>query len=373
MSICNYFNHFVSNTVAGSGNQFFFTMEENEIRTGRVFYKISVGGKYRYSILFSNIIDTTYDNGNISRRNLICDEWQIHSAKIGRCKSIPADRELEELKMDEDIIVSEFTELSFGGTKTKKVMPGEFFYSDPLDFEFEKNDYLCLELTFSGTKIPYHEESVLPVYVKTENGWEYNRCMPFAGMIGCDREVKQRIVYFGDSITQGIGPKPNSYLHWNARLSEKLGDNYSYWNLGIGYARASDAATDNAWFYKAKNCDVAFVCMGVNDILQGHTAEQVKNDLTYVVETFKQLGKTVVLQTLPPFDYQGIIRERWLEINQFIKTELKEKVDLMFDVVPILGKSDEPWMCIYEGHPNEEGCRIWAGALYTVMKEYSIL
>ena len=36
-----YFKNFTSNTVAGSANQHFFTMEENESRIGRVFYKIS--------------------------------------------------------------------------------------------------------------------------------------------------------------------------------------------------------------------------------------------------------------------------------------------------------------------------------------------
>ncbi len=368
-----YFKNFTSNTVAGSANQHFFTMKEQEIRTGRLFYKISSGGEYNYSVLFSNMIDSTYDNGKISHRNLICDEWKIHTAKIGRCKTIPTYKDLSEMKMDEDILVSDFVTLSFDGMSEKTVAPGEFFTSDPVRYCFEKGDYLCLEITFSGSKIPYHEESMLPVYVRGEDGWQYNRCMPFAGMVGCDREVEKRIVYFGDSITQGIGPKPNSYLHWNARLSEKLGDKYSYWNLGIGYARVNDAATDSAWFFKAKQCDVAFVCMGVNDILQGHTAEQVQKDLTYVVETLKQLGKTVVLQTLPPFDYQGIARERWLVINDFIRTNLKDTVDLLFDVVPLLGKSGEPWTCIYEGHPNEEGCRIWAEELYKAIKEKNIL
>lgn len=33
----------------------------------------------------------------------------------------------------------------------------------------------------------------------------------FAGMIGCDRKVSAKIAYFGDSITQGIGTKENSY------------------------------------------------------------------------------------------------------------------------------------------------------------------
>ena len=41
-----YFDQFNSNTYAGSGNQLYFAMNENEMRTGRVFYKISAGGEY---------------------------------------------------------------------------------------------------------------------------------------------------------------------------------------------------------------------------------------------------------------------------------------------------------------------------------------
>ena len=35
-----YFEKFVSNTTAASGNQLIFTMEKGEIRTSRAFYKI---------------------------------------------------------------------------------------------------------------------------------------------------------------------------------------------------------------------------------------------------------------------------------------------------------------------------------------------
>ena len=61
-----YFDKYVSNTCAGSGNQMFFNMNEDEVRTGRMFYKIFAGGEYNYSILFSNIIDTTFSNGAVS-------------------------------------------------------------------------------------------------------------------------------------------------------------------------------------------------------------------------------------------------------------------------------------------------------------------
>ena len=192
--------------------------------------------------------------------------------------------------------------------------------------------------------------------------------MPFAGMVGCDRKVKNKIAYLGDSITQGIGTKPNSYLHWNALLSEKIGEEYSYWNLGIGYGRANDAASDGAWLYKAKKNDIIFVCYGVNDILRGQNEEQIKYDLKYIVETLKKEGKKVILQTIPPFGYQGENIEKWKRLNNYILTEFNDKVELVFDNTKILGEAENLHIAKYIGHPNEEGCQIWADSLYERIK-----
>ena len=373
MDIYNYFNHFVSNTYAGSGNQFFFTMPKEEIRCGRVFYQITEGGTYRYSVLFSNMMDSTYENGSVSQKNIICAPWKIHSAKIGRCKNIPANKELSELVIDEDILVTDFSDITFDGKVTKEINNGEMFSSDPVECSFQKGEYLCLEISFSGTQIPYHEETLLPVFVKHKDGWKYDKKMPFASMIGCDRKVTWKIGYFGDSITQGIGTKENSYLHWNALLSEKLGNQYSYWNFGLGYGRANDAASDGVWMEKAKKNDIIFVCFGVNDLLQGFSEEQIKSDLIHIVDTFKKENKKVILQTLPPFDYQGEMIGKWNQINLFIKNQLKNKVDFLFDAASLLGVDGAPQNAKFGGHPNEEGCKIWADTLYDALKENNIL
>lgn len=372
-----YFEKYSSNTYAGSGNQLYFEMDKKEKRTGRIFYKITVSGEYNYSILFSNIIDSTYSDGSVSHKNLVCDEWTIHNFRIGKCKKFDTTKELVDLFMDDselsDIVVSDFIGVTFDGQNKKEVMPGEFFSSDPVLLNFEKGEYICLEMTFSGKKIPYHEETLLPVFVKNGEKWEYSKFMPFAGMIGCDRTTKGRIAYLGDSVTQGIGTKPNSYLHWNAILSEKLGSEYSYWNLGIGFGRANDAASDGAWLFKAKQNDIIFVCYGVNDILQGQTEEQIKADLTYIADALKKEGKKVIMQTIPPFDYKGDNIEKWKRVNSYILTELKNKVDYVFDNSVCLGKKENPEVAIYEGHPSEEGCEIWANALLAKIKEEGIL
>lgn len=370
-----YFENYSSNTCAGSGNQLYFNMPDKEVRTGRIFYKISAGGKYGYSLLFSNIIDGTYSDGTVSHNNLICGSWKIHGARIGRCKNIPQDKDISEMTVADsienknaDIVVSDWKVLTFGGQVSKEVMPGEFFASDSVSAEFGENEYMCLELTFSGRMIPYHEESLLPVFIKDKSGWKYCKYMPFAGMIGCDRSVKGKIAYLGDSITQGIGTAANSYMHWNAELSRKIGSDYAFWNLGIGYGRASDAASDGAWLYKAKQNDVVFVCYGVNDILKGRTEEQIKSDLSRIVEILTNAGKKVILQTIPPFDYTGEDIGKWNRINTYIKTVPAKKVALVFDNTPYLGKKDAPHMSKFGAHPNEEGCAIWAEALFEEVK-----
>jgi len=366
-----YFENFTSNTYAGSGNQLYFKMSENEVRTGRVFYKISAGGEYNYSLLFSNVIDSTYADGSISQKNLVCDNWTIHCAKIGKCKYISDEKKLSMLTMEcegADIEVLDFKDITFEGKSSKEVIGGEFFCSDPVKFNFEKDEYLCLEMTFSGTKIPYHEETLLPVFVKENGEWKYSKYMPFPGMIGCDRKVKARVAYFGDSITQGIGAKPNSYLHWNALYSEKTGSEYSYWNLGIGYGRANDAASDGAWLYKAKQNDIIFVCYGANDVLQKQTEEQIKGDLFYIADTLKKLGKTVIMQTIPPIGCKGDEIEKWKRINSFVMTEIKKNVDFVFDNTVFLGKGEHLEDPIYGLHPTEEGSRIWADALFEKIK-----
>ena len=267
-----YFDKYTSNTCASSGNQLYFSTEGKRC-TGRVFYKIFKGGEYGYSLLFSNIIDSTYADGDVSHKNLICGEWIIHSAKIGKCTYIHKD-----ITDYGDISVSDFKDITFEGKSSKNVMPGEFFSTDPIKMEFKKGEYLCLEMTFSGTMLPYHEESLLPIYIKNGEKWEYNKKMPLPGMIGCDRPVKERVGYWGDSITQGYdAAHPNqTYVNlladaWDASVLNQAigGDVFCPENL--------DPALDFA-------PDIITVAYGTNDwtlqVLQSGAAGEYLDKLT---------------------------------------------------------------------------------------------
>lgn len=357
-----WFEQYSSNTLASSGNQYYFITSEEEVNRGRIYYKIFSNGFYDYSLLFSNIIDSTYAEGKTSHCNLICDEWEILSLSLGVCKTCDMFYAPEPEKS---------YQLLFNGKVNKSVMPGEFFVTDPIAIHIKKGEYLCVEIVFKGRMIPTHEESILPAFVLKDGQWIPSKQVPFPSMIGCNREVKKKIGFWGDSITQGIGTTPNDYMHWNALAAEEIGDAYSYWNLGLGYGRAQDAASSGAWLYKAKQMDIVVLCFGINDIAQGRTLKQIEDDLLQIIKSLKVAGVRVMIQTLPPFDFVGEYLECWRDLNSYIRTTLSSYADEVFDVVPILidgnkhdGKSK------YGAHPNEQGCRIWARELAPILKKF---
>lgn len=365
-----FFKEYVSNTLAGTSNQLFF--DGSKTATGRVFYKIYKGGMYEYSFLFSNIIDSTYGDGSVSNKNIVLDSWELFSLKVATLKGDALPENLTDSRVANEINSAnlDFKTVTFDGKTSKEVAPGEFFASDGIALDLDENGYICLEIVARGDTLPYHEEAIIPIYRKTEDSWVFDKRLPIPSMVGVKRPVSLKIGFIGDSITQGIGVPLNHYTQWNTYVANGLLQEYAYWNLGIGFGRASDMSSLGAWMFKALQNDLLVVCYGVNDIMQGASANTVKADLEKIVNHLLKHGKRVVLQTVPPFDYNPEQRERWENVNSFIKTELKERVDLVFDVVPHLGKSEsEPNIAKFGGHPNEEGSKIWGEALLQEIKK----
>lgn len=343
------FENYWSDTLAGSGNQSWFVPESPRMPvTGRVYYRLFAGGKHNYRLLFSNIVDSTFSDGSHSHANYICDAWELCGAKCAVCGDV-----------EESVL--NFMPLSFGGAESLVVQPGMFFASDPLPLEVQSGDYICLEITFRGTQIPYMEEAIIPIFVKRGGSWVPDKRVPIACMVGSDRHVDKRVAFLGDSITEGIGTPENAYTHWNARIAEQMGPKYAYWNLGIGYGRAADAASCGAWFFKAKQADLVNVCFGVNDIFQGFSAKEIKQNLYKIVTELKKSGCIVGIFTVPPFNYEGEQLAIWREVNCYIEETLASIADYCFDVRPDWGQ-DAPLehMARYGGHPNEAGCKVLA-------------
>ncbi len=353
----SFYDTYVSNTLAGSSNQTYFE-SDGELKRARVYYKILCGGKHEYSLLYSNITDSTY--GDRSKNDTPLEGFEIEYIKAGICK---------ESCMETAVEPEYFTDIYFDGNKSKKVGKGDLFWCDPFVFEAERGEFMCIEIAFRGEKIPCHEELWIASFVEENGVMIPSSKLPVPLMVGVKRDVDLKITFLGDSITQGIGSTKNSYNHWSAKVSESLGTNNSYWNLGIGCAKSIDAAYDGAWLDRAKHNDIAIVCLGVNDILTGESEEVIKNSLKKIIQTLTDCSVKVIIQTVPPFDYDENNTKKWLRINEYIKGELAGLAFGCFDVVPYLCKNkEEPQFTAYGAHPNDEGSSEWAKALSGYLK-----
>lgn len=352
------FDTCVSNTLAANGNQRILKPSPG-VHEGLQFIKIFTGGEYGYVFAYSDRIDSTFGSGDDSRCNDACGGWTIRALAYTVTKNADPD----------EAEANGFRSLFFGGRTETQVKGDELTFTDPVKISADKDAYICLKISFEGERVPYHHESTVALFCKEKNAWKASPEVPLAVFTGVQRQVKARIGFIGDSITQGCGTTYNGYKQYAAVIAERLGEDYAFWDLGLGYARGSDAATDGIWLHKAKRNDIVSVCFGVNDILQGHSADEVKKDLETIVVKLKEAGVRVLLQSVPPFDYDEKNTKTWLEVNRFLKTELKKKADTFFDTSTVLSADgvDTP-RSKYGSHPNDEGHEVWGTVLEDVLK-----
>ena len=168
----------------------------------------------------------------------------------------------------------------FDGYPGKEVAPGETFWSDPLQIELPKGHDLAFTWTIttlsSGKTVPYNTEGLLVTAYEAEGNKaddEFGAAfVPAASRLvmpafaGYARSVKQRMIFLGDSITQGVRTAKDGYQYWVSRIADGLGQDYSVWNIGSGWARAYDASADGPWLAKAAEGDIVAIALGVNDI-----------------------------------------------------------------------------------------------------------
>ena len=358
-----YHSIYKSNTTAGLGANYTFTSDGSE-QTGRIFYKISTPGTYNYSVTFSGTLDSTYADGFVGSANKVCPEYKITAL---RAATVSAD----DVKFSYGNSFN-FKNITFWGSNSVTVKNGKTVYSDPVILTFKEGDFICLEISYIGTEIPKNADRTVSSYIKDGSTWISSGDMPIPRFIGCDRKFKKSLLFIGDSITQGVGTKMDSYTHYVAELKNLLGDDYSIRNIGVGYARAKDAATRGKWLEQTKYADVVVVCLGVNDIYHdgGSTGEEVCKFYDTILSELALGYKKIIWQTVPPFDYSASKIPYWNTANDYIKNTISKNVSAVFDVVPILCKSeDEPHRTIYGQHPNWEGCKKWAQTFAPIIEK----
>jgi lysophospholipase L1-like esterase len=336
---------YASATALSTAKNYIMLSDSVFTHTYRAYVKTAECGNLKLKFWFSNQVDSTWADGSVSRANLQGGKWKIESAYIADGGRVP------------DGSIAEGTQipLTFGSSAARLVFPGETFWSDAADITIPKEHYLAFTWTITtlaaGYSIPYNTEVPLvsafdaPGHAAGQASAEGFRtsanCLVLPDFIGCERNGAKRLAFFGDSITQGVRTRPDAYEYWVARIAEGLAQSHCVWNIGSGWARAYDAASDGAWLHKVKHNDEVVIVLGVNDINAGRSASQVLNDLQTIVAKLKVSlpDMTVILGTVPPFNFSGSQELDWRQINEAIRNHAIDGVDRVFDIAGALSQA----------------------------------
>lgn len=358
------FGEYVSNTFIATGNNFIIESAENV--TYRAYFPVEEYGELEYCFYFSNTVDSTYDDGSKAHVGLAGGEYTIESAFIADGGTSIEDE------------ITNRQAVTFGGSEAKDVASGEEYWSDPVTFNVEEGHYLVWEWTLTGENIPANAMSNL-----TKIGADYNDgkglvyCgeAPLPVLVGAKRDVKYRIAAIGDSITQGCQTQFMEYEFWAARIADKLGDDYSFWNCGLGWSRTSDASSNGDWLERTSEADVVLVAFGTNDIVSGeyggdgsNTAAEIDAYLRTILDKLKDSNCSVIVFNAPPEDYREDMEAIRTEYNEMLKATCEEYGVFLFDFASHLSDESNPAKALYGGHPNGEGGQIVSDAF---IEEYS--
>lgn len=359
------FGKYVSNTFIATGNN--SIVAEADSVTYRAYFPVEEYGELEYCFYFSNTVDSTYDDGEEAYVGLMGGNYTVESAFIADGGT----------SVDDEI--ANYQAVTFGGSAQKSVAGGETYWSDPISYNVEEGHFLVWEWTLTGENIPAISMSNL-----TKVGADYNDgkglvyCdqVPMPQLIGADRDVKYRIAAIGDSITQGCQTEAMAYEFWSARISQKLGDDYGFWNCGLGWSRTSDAAADGDWLERASSADVVLVAFGTNDIVSGeyggdggNTASEIDGYLRTVLDKLKAENCGIVVFNAPPEDYREDMESVRTEYNDLLRKTCEEYGVFYFDFASLLSAEEEPAKPLYGGHPNGEAGDIVSDEF---IKQYSV-
>lgn len=361
-------NEYASVTVLSTAKNYILSGDAPFVRTYRTYIKPKQYGELRLKFWTNNRVDSTWDDGSVSRADLPGGRWTIEAAYVG----------IGGPELDGSVLAGSEKAVTYDSSSTRKVEPGEAFWSDPVELNIPEGRLLVFTWTLTvpegGKSIPYNTEGVLVSSYEADG--------PTAGVASaepfrpssnalvlpdliayeCGENVR-RLAFFGDSITQGVRTRRDAYEYWVARIGESLASECAVWNLGSGWARAYDAAVDGAWLGKVKRNDEAVIALGVNDIgTGGRSGVQVLESLHTLINRLKRDRPSlrVTLCTVPPFNFQNEQEAAWRQVNDTIRSRSLPGVDLVFDLARVLSReapfehmlrpeymSDE-----FDAHPN---------------------
>ena len=163
----------------------------------------------------------------------------INAAEIARAATAGASS---------DIIAGTEVSLTFGGSKSVTIKPGELVTSDPVKFRMGTRENVAITMHLgqaSSTSVTGHPGSRTDSYLIEGQGSDFTNAVKTAhwyiiNAIEIKAEKKARaVVVLGNSITDGRGSTTNEQNRWTDNLSRRLLANkktsrVSVLNMGLG-------------------------------------------------------------------------------------------------------------------------------------------
>lgn len=334
---------FTSATVLSTATNFIMNKQEPFTHTFRTYIRLRENGMLKLKFWHSNAVDSTWDQGQEAVGSEPGGGWVIETAYIADGGTEPSGTIIENTQHA----------LTFDGSVSKDVAAGECFWSDETSIVLPEGHYLAFTWTIKtltgGKSIPFNVEGMLataydaPGNLAAQESAEgftaSDNLLVLPSFIGYKKSVGKRLVFLGDSITQGVRTLKDEYEYWAARIVDGLGTDIGVWNIGSGWARAYDVAVDGPWLNKAKQCDEVMIVLGVNDIDIGcRSADELLGDLQTIISKIKDANAeaSIILSTVPPFNFQGEREEIWRKVNKEILSNPPIGVSRVFDIASLL-------------------------------------
>lgn len=178
--------------------------------------------------------------------------------------------------------------------------------------------------------------------------------------------ARPRIVVLGDSLTAGLGLAPTeAYPHLLQQRLTDGGLDYEVVNAGVSGDTSAGGLSRLDWAIEGE-VRILIVALGGNDALRGLAPEELKRNLTQIIERAQARDITVVLAGMeapPNFgrDYSREFRDIYPALAKEYNVAL---VPFLLDGVGGVTRLNQR-----DGiHPNAEGARILADNVWTVLK-----
>ena len=171
--------------------------------------------------------------------------------------------------------------------------------------------------------------------------------------------AKTKILFLGDSITEGVGVDHNK--SYPALVEIELKKNPSFdiaiVNAGISGSTTASALKRLKWQLKG-HPDIILICLGANDGLRGQNLDESKLNLSKTIELAQKNHLKVILagMKIPP-NYGQDYSKRFEKMFE----DLAFKYKIIFIPFILQGVAADPKLNLPDGiHPNEKGHEIVA-------------